>query len=256
MSLIGTYFRVTAAMIVREMATRFGRKPGGYVWALLEPVAYISILTVVFGAVARTPVLGSSFILFFATGFLGYQLYQSRVGYISTAIRANRALFSYPNVAPIDAVTARFILQTFTTALVATIVFSGIFLTLKQAPTVNWMRIIEAEVFAGSLAVGVGLFNSVMFVKSPLYEQAYGIVTRPLMMLSGVFFIPDNLPIHYRDILMYNPVCHIIMLFRSAFYPEYRASGLDLQYLTWVSATAIFIGMLVFTMSNKIVREG
>ncbi len=66
-------------MIVREMSTRFGSKPGGYIWALLEPVGYIAMMTVIFGAIAHTPALGTNFILFFATGYLGYQLYQAKL---------------------------------------------------------------------------------------------------------------------------------------------------------------------------------
>ncbi|GCA52256.1 polysialic acid transport protein KpsM [Sinorhizobium sp. KGO-5] len=250
-----TYLRVVAAMIVREMSTRFGRKPGGYVWALLEPIGYISMMTTIFGAMARVPALGTSFVLFFATGYLGYQLYQAKVSYLSSAVKANKSLFSYPNVAPIDPITARFILQTATTAIVAGIVFASIFLALKNVPQLNWERILEAEISAGMLAIGIGMLNSVMFVKYALYEQLYGIITRPLFLLSGVFFLPDNMPPPYQDALLYNPICHIVMLFRSGFYPEYRAIGLDLNYLCTTSALTLVCGMAVFTMSRKTLRS-
>lgn len=255
MTLAKTYIRVVAAMIVREMSTRFGRKPGGYIWALLEPAGYIAMMTVIFGALARAPALGTSFVLFFATGYLGYQLYQAKVTYLSASVKANKPLLSYPNVAPIDAVTARYILQTLTSALVAVMVFSTIFLTLHHAPEINWPRILEAEVYAGMLALGMGMFNSVMFVKSALYEQIYGIVTRPMFLLSGVFFLPDTMPHPYRDFLLTNPICQVIMLFRSGFYPEYRAIGLSESYLAICSAVILLSGMTIFTLSKKTLRN-
>ncbi|WP_164840175.1 ABC transporter permease [Sinorhizobium meliloti] len=255
MKLLSTYGRVVAAMIVREMSTRFGRKPGGYVWALLEPAGYIAMMTVIFGALARAPALGTSFILFFATGYLGYQLYQAKVAYLSAAVRANKALLSYPNVAPIDTISARFILQTATTSLVSVFVFSAIFITLPSVPQINWAHIIEAEGAAALLSLGVGLFNSVMFIRHALYEQIYGIVMRPMFLLSGVFFLPDNMAPPYRDFLMYNPICHIIMLFRTGFYPEYRAIGLDSSYLYEVAAVALMVGLLVFTLSRRTLRN-
>ncbi|OHV78510.1 sugar ABC transporter [Ensifer sp. LCM 4579] len=237
------------------MSTRFGRKPGGYIWALLEPVGYISMMTAIFGALARTPVLGTSFVLFFATGFLGYQLYQAKVGFLSSAVRANKALLGYPNVAPIDAITARFVLQAMTTSLVSLIVFMGIFGTLASIPEINWSHVLEAEGGAALLSLGVGMFNSVMFIRYPLYEQIYGIVTRPMFLLSGVFFLPDNMAPPYRDYLLYNPICHVIMLFRTAFYPEYRAIGLDSGYLFTVAAGVLGCGMFVFTMSRRTLRN-
>ncbi|MDX0716806.1 ABC transporter permease [Sinorhizobium medicae] len=242
-------------MIVREMSTRFGSKPGGYVWALIEPIGYIGMMTIIFGAIAHSPALGTNFILFFATGYLGYQLYQSRVMYLSSAVRANKPLLSYPNVAPIDAITARYILQTLTTALVAVIVFSAISMTMPHAPELNWVRLLEAEFYAGSLALGVGLFNSVMFVKYSLYEQLYGILTRPMFLLSGVFFLPESMPHPYRDFLLINPIVHVIMLFRTGFYPEYRAVSLDIPYLAVFSAIILIIGLTVFTFSRKALRN-
>ncbi|MDK1389754.1 Polysialic acid transport protein KpsM [Ensifer psoraleae] len=255
MSLATTHLRVVSAMIVREMSTKFGSKPGGYLWALLEPIGYIAMMTVIFGAIAHTPALGTSFILFFATGYLGYQMYQAKVMYLSSAVRANKPLLSYPNVAPIDAITARYVLQTLTTTLVSAIVFAAIFLTLPHSPELNWPRLLEAELYAGSLALGVGLFNSVMFVKYALYEQIYGILTRPMFLLCGVFFVPGDMPHPYRDILLSNPLCHVIMLFRTGFYPEYRAIGLDLPYLALCSALVFFGGMTVFTISRKTLRN-
>ncbi|MEY9102032.1 ABC transporter permease [Sinorhizobium fredii] len=255
MRLAKIYLRVISAMIVREMSTKFGSKPGGYVWALLEPIGYIAMMTVIFGAISHSPALGTNFLLFFATGYIGYQLYQSRVMYLSSAVRANKPLLTYPNVAPIDAITARYILQTLTTALVAVIVFTAIFMTLSHAPDLNWGKLLEAELYAGSLALGVGLFNSVMFVRYALYEQLYGILTRPLFLLCGVFFLPESMPHPYRDVLLFNPLCHVIMLFRSGFYPEYRAIGLSVPYLSVCSAVIFFCGMTVFTFSRRTLRN-
>jgi capsular polysaccharide transport system permease protein len=213
------------------------------------------MMTVIFGAIAHTPALGTNFILFFATGYLGYQLYQAKVAYLGAAVRANKPLLSYPNVAPIDAIAARYILQTLTTTLVSVVVFSAIFFTLHHTPELRWSRLLGAEFYAGLLALGVGLFNCVMFVRFSLYEQVYGIVTRPMFLLCGVFFLPDEMPHPYRNILLSNPICHVIMLFRTGFYPEYRAIGLDLPYLTAFSALIFFGGLTVFTLSRKTLRN-
>ncbi len=60
--------RAVMALILREMATSYGRSPGGYAWAVLEPLAGIALLTVVLSVAFHAPPLGSSFALFYIFG--------------------------------------------------------------------------------------------------------------------------------------------------------------------------------------------
>jgi hypothetical protein len=48
-------FRTITALILREMATTYGRSPGGYLWAVLEPVAGVALLSLVFSLALRNP---------------------------------------------------------------------------------------------------------------------------------------------------------------------------------------------------------
>lgn len=254
-SLISTHLRVVGALLVREMATRFGSKPGGYVWALLDPAAHILLMTMIFRAIARAPALGTSFALFFATGYIAFQFYQAMTSYLNSAVRANKALLSYPNVAPIDTVVARFILQVLTTTLVAVIVLGTIVATMRVETSLHWPAILEAGAMACLFGLGVAMINAVLFLKYPLYEQVFNIVNRPLFLISGVFFLPDSIPAPYRELVLINPLVHIIMSFRQGFYPEYRAIGLDMTYLYGIAFLTLFAGMLVFTLSRKTLRN-
>ena len=40
--------RTVVALMLREIATTYGRSPGGYVWALADPILGIALLTLVF----------------------------------------------------------------------------------------------------------------------------------------------------------------------------------------------------------------
>ena len=250
-----THFRIVAALLIREMSTRFGRKPGGYIWALVDPAAHIMLLTMLFQVVAHVPALGTSFPLFFATGYIGFQFYQAAVNYVSGALSANRALLNYPNVAPIDTVIARIILQIGTTAFVAVLVIGAISHTLTTPIGYNWAAILEAVFAAALLALGAGMTNTVLFLKWPFYESVYGIITRPLMLLSGVFFLPDSVPHPYREVLLVNPIVHIVVLFRKGFYPEYRAEALNIEYLYGFVFLSLLLGTTLFSFSSRLMRN-
>ncbi|WP_234825872.1 ABC transporter permease [Sinorhizobium meliloti] len=231
MNLIQQHLRVTAALIVREMSTRFGSKPGGYLWAIFDPVAHVALMTLIFQAIARMPALGLSFPLFFASGYLPFAFYQRMSGFMAGTVKANKALFSYPIVTPFDAIVSRFILQLMTDWLVTILILVMIIELGDVTQPMNIAGMIEAAGAAALLGLGIGAINIVMFARFTLYEQIFGIVNRPLFMVSGVFFLPESLPNPFRDFLLYNPLVHVIMWFRESIYPEYRAAGLDKGYV-------------------------
>ena len=56
----------------------------------------------------RSPPLGNSFILFYATGVIPFRLYAAMANQVAGAISSNRGLLAYPVVNPLDAVFAQF----------------------------------------------------------------------------------------------------------------------------------------------------
>ncbi|WP_026621882.1 capsular polysaccharide transport system permease protein (plasmid) [Ensifer sp. WSM1721] len=255
MKLIEQHLRVTAALIVREMSTRYGSKPGGYLWAVFDPVAHVAMMTLIFQVFARMPALGLSFPLFFSSGYLPFTFYQRMSSFMAGTMKANKALLSYPVVSPFDAIVSRFILQLMTDALVSVLI---LLMTMELGGVTQPMNIagmVEAAGAAAVLGLGVGTINIVMFARFPLYEQIFGIINRPLFMISGVFFLPESLPNPFHDVILYNPLVHIIMWFRSAVYPEYRADGLDTGYVIEFALVCFVAGLALLTTSMREVRE-
>lgn len=254
-NLIQQHLRVTAALIVREMSTRFGSKPGGYLWAIFDPVAHVAMMTMIFQAIARMPALGLSFPLFFASGYLPFAFYQRMSGFMAGTVKANKALFSYPIVTPFDAIVSRFILQLMTDTLVTILILVMIIELSGVTQPMNIAGMIEAAGAAALLGLGIGTINIVMFARFPLYEQIFGIINRPLFMVSGVFFLPESLPNPFRDFLLYNPLVHVIMWFREGIYPEYRADLLDKGYVIEFALVCFVAGLLLLTASMREIRE-
>ncbi|KSV67523.1 RkpT1, cell surface polysaccharide export ABC-2 transporter [Sinorhizobium sp. Sb3] len=255
MKLIEQHFRVTAALIVREMSTRYGSKPGGYLWAIFDPVAHVAMMTVIFQAIARMPALGLSFPLFFASGYLPFSFYQRMSSFMAGTMKANKALLSYPVVSPFDAIISRFILQFMTDALVTAMILLMIIKLGGVSQPMNIAGMIGAAGAAAVLGLGIGAINIVMFARFPLYEQIFGIINRPLFMISGVFFLPETLPNPFHDVILYNPLVHIIIWFRTAVYPEYRVAGLDTGYVVEFALVCFVVGLVLLTASMREVRE-
>lgn len=246
------HIRVTAALIIRETASRYGNKPGGYVWAILDPLAHVAMMTFLFKAIARTPALGTDFALFFASGYLPFSGYQGMSAFISGAVRANKNLFSYPVVAPIDAVVSRYILQLLTSVLVTIVIFAICTSEPHHLNSINMGVLVASFTMATLLGLGIGMMNIPLFNDFPIYEKIFSLINRPLFMLSGVFFLPDAMPHGVYEFLMWNPLVHLVMWFRTGIYAEYSAAGLDLWYVSECTAVVVMIGLTLFTVSRSL----
>lgn len=234
--------------MLREMVTTYGRSPGGYMWAILEPVAAIALLSFVFSLAFRTPSLGTSFPLFYATGYLPFILYTDISNKIARAITFSRPLLRYPRVTYIDAILARLFTNVLTHLIVFYILMAGITMTLDIQIILNIPAILLSLLMAAVLGLGVGSINSYLIPAFPAWKQLWSIITRPLFIASGILYTFEDVPAEYREYLWYNPIIHIVGAMRRGFYSTYDA--------TYVSPTYVFgIGLLLLVFGLIMLRR-
>nr|WP_169618089.1 ABC transporter permease [Ruegeria sp. PR1b] len=237
--------RTIGALILREMSTRYGRTPGGYIWAILEPLAAILFLALGFSLIMRTPSLGTSFLLFYASGYLPFTLYTSLSNMTARAIPFSAALLKYPAVTWIDAILARFILNSITQVLVGAILIGGILAIEDAHAVIDPISVIEAVGLAMIFGLGVGAANCVLVNLFPLWDTAWGILNRPLFLASGVIYIYEDLPPQAQNLIWYNPLIHIIGLFRAGIYPTYSAAYVEPLYVILLSLVLLALGLVL-----------
>ncbi|MBC7137984.1 MAG: ABC transporter permease [Defluviimonas sp.] len=253
----GKTARSVTALMLREMETTFGRSPGGYLWAVAEPVAAIALLSVAFGLALRAPALGSSFALFYATGYLPFTMTLDTANKVANAIRFSRPLLTYPAVTFVDALLARFVLNLLTHALVFCLVIGGIVMLLGARVTPDLPLVLSSMAMAAVLGLGVGTLNCLLFNIWPLWERIWQIVTRPLFLVSGIFFLPEDIPLPWSTWLALNPVVHVVAEMRRGLYAGYEAPGLSHVYVYGLGLGCLAFGLaLLGRQHRRILEEG
>ncbi|TNJ40948.1 ABC transporter permease [Phaeobacter sp. B1627] len=243
--------RAIVALILREMSTSYGRSPGGYVWAVLQPLAMIALMTLAFSVLLRSPSLGTSFLLFYATGFLVLRMFQEVSIAVGGAIGFNQALLAYPRVTYVDTLVARGVLAVLTQVMVCAIVFATVFTLEDIRVIMNFTPVLQTFGAVVLLATGVGTFNAYMSFSFPLYKTIWGVATRPLMLVSGIFYIYEDLPTFAQNILWYNPLVHLTGLIRTGFYASYDPNYISLIYVCLWGAIPMFFGVLLLRRFSK-----
>lgn len=244
-------FRSVAALMLREMSTQYGRNPGGYVWALLEPLGSIVMMSLGFSLIIREPPLGTSFLLFYATGTMPFGLFSSISNTTGRSLQFSRPLLSYPAVTWADAIVARFLLNCLTEISVAAILLTAIILWTDAASVINLWPVLESTALAALLGLGVGCMNATIGGLYPTWLMVWSILTRPLIIASGVIFLYSDLPRAAQDILWYNPLVHVIGMMRSGFYPMYHADYANPVYVLSIALPLIALGLLLLRRYHK-----
>lgn len=247
--------RTVVALMLREMATTYGRSAGGYIWALLEPILGVALLSVIFSMAFQKPSLGTNFPLFYATGFLPFTMFNDLTNKVAASLRFSRPFLAYPSVTFMDAMLARVILNSLTHATVIGIVLSAIFIIFQIPVAIEMASIFEALIMTTLLAVGVGTCNCYLMTAFPIYERAWSIATRPLFLMSGIFFLYEMMPDKAQDFLWYNPVLHCVGLLRRGIYPTYEANYVSTGYVFMISFVLMFFGLLLLVRNYRRLME-
>lgn len=237
--------RAIAALVLREMSTSYGRSPGSYAWAVVEPAAGIALLSLIFSVGFRNPPVGTSFAMYYATGMLPFMMFSDIQGKIATALMFSKQLLAYPTVTFIDAIAARFLLNLMTQILVGYIIFTGCLVFFDTRTTLDLPVIVQAYATAALLGLGIGTLNAYLFTRIAVWQRVWSIMMRPMIIISGVIFPISAVPQPYRDYLWYNPIVHIVGYMRSGFYPTYDASYVSVPYVTGVSLTCLALGLVL-----------
>lgn len=249
------FLRAIMALILREMSSTYGRSPGGYVWAIVEPIAGILVFSLAFGVMKFSPPLGENFGLFFATGLLPLAMYQVLAVKVGTAIRYSRALLTYPNVTYIDAIIGRVVLSFLTHIVIFFIITVGIILVADLNLIIDYTAIARAFAMALVLGIGVGLVNCFLMSLFPIWQFIWAVLNRPMFIASGVLFLIDDLPGQIRDYIMLNPAAHVVSTMRSGFFVSYDAVYVSETYVYLVAGVLAVFGMLLLHRYHRVILD-
>ena len=247
--------RSVGALMLREMVSTYGRNPGGYIWAVLEPIGSIVIFALGFSLFMHKPPLGTDFLLFFATGFLPFSMYLSISTKVQLALRYSLPLLNYPRVVWIDAVIARLALALVTDLTVMTIVIAGLMWLGTDQIRIDLGPILTGISMVVIGATGIGLINGLLAGLFPIWPTLWNIVNRPIFLASGVLFLFESMPQIAQYYLWWNPLLQAISEMRSGFYAGYDADFVSLPYVFGIGMILLTFGLLAMRKWHKIALE-
>ncbi len=243
--------RSIGALILREISSSYGRTAGGYLWAILEPLAGIALLTFLFSLAFDAPPLGDNFAIFYATGILPFTMYTQVYVKLMVAIWYSKPLLQYPVITFMDALIGRFVLTFLTQVLVFCLIFTGVLWIYDPQVSLDLELIALAIAMTAVLGAGIGILNCLMISVLPSWQRLWNIAHKPMFIISSIFYIFEAVPEPYRSILWYNPLIHIVGTLRQATFSSYHASYASPAYVFAIGLTCLVVGLFFLRRWHK-----
>ena len=244
--------RVIAAIVLRETKSRYGEHRLGFLWVFIEPVLFVLGFAVLHTLLGAKEHQGMSAGLFMLTGLLPYMLFRDVMSQVSASITGNRALLAFPQVTTFDLIVARALLELGTVIAVFAILVTALVFAGQDVRIERPLALFGSYCLAFCTGLGLG---AVLAAVSPFFPSVKQIAAqlfgRPLFFTSGVFFTAGQLPEGVRNVLLYNPLLHVIEWSRSAFFPSFESYFIDYGYMTLFCFIVLTTGLALHSVLQK-----
>ncbi len=223
--------RVMQALFMRETKTRFGKLKLGYFWAFFESVVHVAVFVAMFSMIGKQDPSGMPLILFLITGITPFLLMQNLIQQIQAAVESNRSLLTFPQVTVFDLAFSRIILEISTSLIVFTLlILATLYFGMNSQPA-DYLGVLFAICLLVAIGSGLGMLLCALSPTLPsLRNLTNPFLVRPLFFTSGLFFSAEMLPKGLREILLYNPVLHVIEYLRTSFFRDFESIHYNLGY--------------------------
>jgi capsular polysaccharide transport system permease protein len=246
-------------MFIREALARTMADRMAWFWMLFEPIAMIVVMVAIRAVVMgrMQHIAGAEFIPWMITGLFGFFLVRENMMRPIGAIEANKGLFAYRQVKPIDPVLVRCYLEGLLKSFIFVLfVIAGSLLEINLIPA-DPLGALFVWLALWGLGFGAGLIFSALAGLVPEIAKVLRIISLPLLIISGVILPLNFIPHDLLAYVMWNPIVHGLESLRAEFFPLYRpVKGTSLVYLWyWVMGMTALGLMLHVRFELRLKRQ-
>lgn len=245
------FLAVQNALFLRELSMRFSSGRMGIFWTFFEPFFQIMVFVLIKLLLFNSGDNHFDFAVFLALNFTAFNMFKNIVIKSTGAFKANKALFLYKQVKPIDTIVARTMVEVFITAIIILIfLFIGFYFDFDMA--IDDLSMVSFGflwliIFSFSFAVVVAVLN--VFVES--ISKIVGFFMTALMFGSAVFYYIEILPLELQHWLMYNPLTHFMEMIHGFYFESLDDKFVSYEYISLWTITLLYIGLWLYVKLEK-----
>ena len=233
--------RIIWALLLRELATRYGRNNLGFLWVIAEPLVFCAGVLVLWTVIKPPYEHGIRIIPFVVTGYMPIILVRHMIQHALNCVKANAGLLYHRQITILHLFTARLSLE-----------FLGVTLAFLVVATIlGFLGLVEfpqklSLVYGGWLLLawtsfGLALVLGALAEMVEAIERIVAVFTYVLVPLSGTFYMAAWLPPAYRKGVLYLPFLHSVEMIRGGFFGDSVTVYYNVGYAAGWAAALTFL---------------
>lgn len=235
--------RAIVALVVSRMRSRYLGSRAGYVWAIVEPLVWVFVLKMVIrGNSDHLPPVGDSYEVFFAVGIIPARMFRTIAQTVSATLVSGRSA-RLPGLIRLDICYANGVLESITGGVVMLLALCILQTFGYHAIPGDILHFVIAFCAIALFSIAFGLAAGLMLVVAPGLQHFTNMIYMTLFLSSGFAFVVDRMPISTREIILWNPLVHLIEWIRMGFFTGYECRSMDLNYAFVVGICCLVAGL-------------
>lgn len=230
---LGRQARVVAALTMRDIHMRYGRRNLGFLWVMFEPILFAAG---VIGLRSAVPYghseHGVPLVPFLMTGYLPFMFFRNIWSRAMHCVRENHNVLYHRQVSLLDLYFSRFGLEIAGVVLAIACSWTALCVVGLMRPPADLPLLYAgflyliwfSAVFSMLFSVGAELHSVIEKISHPVSYLS--------IIISGCFFMVDWLPPDFREIALYNPVVNCFEMIRGGYFGDSVTVHYDKGYLT------------------------
>jgi len=242
------YRELIWALALKELRVRYKRSVLGFVWALLNPLLMMLVLTVVFGTLMRFTIPHYS--IFLLSMLLPWTFFSQGLAYSVESIVGNGELLKKVRVAtlvfPVAAVISNII-----NFLLSLIPLMLLIVVLRFPLYWTWVYLPIPMLGLFFFTLGVAFFFATINVYYRDVSHIIQIILSAWFYFSPVIYSLDFIPAKYHWLFRMNPMLYVLNGFRLSIYYGLLPSKPSMAMSLACGFLALMIGFMIFRRYEK-----
>ena len=241
-------------LVLKDIKTRYAQSVIGIGWAVIQPIFFMLVFTIIFGKLAKIDSQGVPYAVFSYCALVPWTFFSNALSDSANSLITNIQLVTniyIPRILiPISAVMGKFV--DFLIALVilfAMILWFGFDLNFKIFISLFYILLMLIS------ALGFGLILGTMAAQYRDIKHALAFGVQLFMYATPVAYSSDMIPDNYRIIYAINPMVTVVEGFRDIFI---NAGVIDLNMIIVSSISGfilLIIGLIYFSKIERIFAD-
>ena len=230
-------------LVARDLKVRYKRSALGIVWTMLNPLLLMVIFTIVFAHIMRVTV--EHFTVYFLSAFVLWNFFAQATSW------STGCLLGYaPLIKKIYLPKSIFVIATVlagTVNLLISLVPLAIIMVCVGHPFSPAMAFLPVPIALTTLfSLGLSLALAPLCVMFADIVPIYAVVLTAWMYLTPIIYPLNALPDRYRNLILMNPMTHLVEAFRTPIYQGALPSSHVMITATVAAFGTLVIGWVIF----------